>query len=62
MCTYARNAYIFVKQAFEIELLKVISERLFRLLLVINLLEEHAEMGTTFYLELSSGDFLSPVE
>jgi hypothetical protein len=51
-----------VKQAFEIELMKVISERLFHLLLVLNLFEEHAEMGATFHLELSSENFISPVE
>jgi hypothetical protein len=51
-----------VKEAFEIELLKVVSERLFHLLLVLNLFEEHAEMGATFHLELSSKNFISPLE
>ncbi|NRT76423.1 hypothetical protein DFN06_002200 [Clostridium beijerinckii] len=32
------------------------------MLLVMSLPKEHAEMSATFYLELSSENFLSPVE
>ena len=46
--------YIFVKQAFEIELLKVLNVSLSHLLLVMNLFREHAEMGACSHLELSA--------
>jgi hypothetical protein len=60
-----------MKQAFEIKLLKVLKQRtervefplsLFHSLLVTNLFREHAEINASSHLELSSENFISPVE